>query len=292
MCRMRALLAVLFVAGALLAVSSAHASSAFPITYYGSVHGLWQVFTVSSAGGSPHQLTSGSLNNADPALSRGGTLIAYDKGSDTNGTSDIWTMNADGSNKRRITATPHIAEYNPSWSPDGSKIAFDAGKGVWVMNSDGSGRHRLTGTFSYGAPSWSPNGTKLVYSSYPQFSSTGQLYIVSVATGRVHSLVKGFAPAWSPNGTTIVFTRKASVTASDLWLVNADGTGLRRLTKTPGLFEVFSSWSPDGSQIAVWAEGQGTQPDEMTLYLMNKDGTGSHSLGVTTTSRWWGGLGS
>jgi Tol biopolymer transport system component len=290
---MKGVLAVVLLAVGLTVSASAQGSSAFRIAYYGSVHGLWQVFTVSSAGGQPHRLTSGTLNSADPALSRGGARIAYDKGSDGDGTSDIWTMNADGTNKRRLTSTSHIAEYNPSWCPDGSKIAFDAGKGVWVMNRDGSGRHRLTSTtFSYGAPSWSPDGTKLVYSSYPQFSSTGQLYIVSVATGRVHSLVKGFAPAWSPNGKTIVFSRKTSVTASDLWLVNADGTNLRRLTNTSTRFEVFSSWSPDGSQIAVWAEGDGTQPDEMALYLMNKDGSNSHPLGVTTTSRWWGGLGS
>src|SRR5207237_2751894 len=96
--RVKRLLVLVPLAAGLTVAASAQGASAFRITYYGAVHGPWRVFTVGSAGGTPKQLTSGPLNSADPALSRSATRIAYDKGSDSANTSDIWTMNADGSN--------------------------------------------------------------------------------------------------------------------------------------------------------------------------------------------------
>jgi TolB protein len=286
---------VTLVAG-LATAAAAHGSSAFPIAYT-----TWdtteQVSTTSSAGGTPQAITSGSLGSADPTFCRDGTRIVFARGHETNNAPwDIWTMNADGSNKQRVTRTRHIDERHPTWSPDGSKIAFTAGGDVWVMNSDGSDRRlmmrRQTDTW-FGTPSWSPNSRKLLISDLPRLPD-GHMYIVRVATRKVvRRLPVGAAAAWSPGGGKIVFFRESSSrTKSDLWLVNPDGTGLHRLTNTPTLFEVFSSWSPDSSQIAYWANKQGTQPDELSLFVMNADGSGSVELGPTITSTWWGGLGS
>lgn len=88
----------------------------------------------------------------------------------------LWTVKPDGSGLTRIGATP-ARDYNPSWSPDGRTIAFDAhrdgawesadgGWEIWVKNSDGSGRRRLTdNSINDWGPAWSPDGSLIAYCS-------------------------------------------------------------------------------------------------------------------------------
>ena len=82
---------------------------------------------------------------------------------------DIFVMNADGSNVTRLTTAPGI-DANPDWSPDGTKIAFNSDRSgerhIHVMNADGSGVIQLTfGTYSNIAPVWSPEGSKITFFS-------------------------------------------------------------------------------------------------------------------------------
>jgi Tol biopolymer transport system component len=86
-------------------------------------------------------------------------------------TTDIWVMDADGSNQTDITNTPAVSEYGPIWSPDGTKIAYVGGDGytssVWVMNADGTGQFKLsafTGT-EFG-PTWSADSSKIALVRY------------------------------------------------------------------------------------------------------------------------------
>ena len=64
---------------------------------------------------------------------------------------DIWVMEADGSNPRNITNTPGVIEWGPSWSPDGAKLAYnrsedeyDWGANLWVMDADGANQTNHT----------------------------------------------------------------------------------------------------------------------------------------------------
>src|SRR6266511_2098504 len=86
-------------------------------------------------------------------------------------TDDIWPVNANGSGLQRLTTDP-ANDFDPGWSPDGTKVAFmsqepgasgnDPDYNIYVMNADGSDQHRITDRFAQFAD-WSPDGPYLVF---------------------------------------------------------------------------------------------------------------------------------
>ena len=78
---------------------------------------------------------------------------------------EIYTANADGSDPRRLTVNT-VADTDPAYSPDGSKIAFTRSNDIWVMNADGSGPRNLTDHPAQDtSPAWSPDGKRLAFVS-------------------------------------------------------------------------------------------------------------------------------
>ena len=145
---------------------------------------------------------------------------------------------------------------SPAFSADGKRIAFVRAGDVWVQNTDGSGLRRVTRTAALEeTPDWSPDGT-LVYASRRGGSFELWLQRPDGPARRLTRVAEAWqedrSPSWSPDGRSIAFSStRSGFFNAELYLVRADGTGLRRLTRTPGSEDVHGddgmpSWRPDG----------------------------------------------
>jgi Tol biopolymer transport system component len=224
------------------------------------------IYVMSARGGKPIQLTyNRSTVDEYPAWSPDGKKIAF-ASAPLKGTSigkyDIYVINIDGSNLTRLTKE---GGWDPCWSPDGKKIAFvsnrDGSVNIYIMNADGSNVTQITkmphyfewvgsngvlkGTIEVPAhPSWSPDGKRIVFSVW---FTDRQIAIINVDGSNLTLLTdstefKNDWPKWSPDGKKIAFasTRNGNW---DIYVMDASGTNLKRLTDNPA-HDCYPSWSP------------------------------------------------
>lgn len=160
------------------------------------------------------------------------------------------------------------------------RIAENNGQEIYMTDYDGASPQRLTANRSLNiSPTWAPDGRVVAYASY--VSHFPDIYIQSVYdVGRLTRPAGGTAerqnitPAFSPDGTKIAFASTRESSAFNVYVVNRDGSDLRRLTNSK-LDDLAPAWSPTGSQI-VFVSGRS---GDAQLYLMNADGTGVEHLG-------------
>jgi hypothetical protein len=191
-------------------------------------------------------------------------LTAFEGESD----SEIWLVEGDGSNLRKITDNSDN-DFDASWFPDRSSILFrrssEAGPGatgleLWVMSPDGSNERRLVEGLEIGGEwtpySWSPDGNRLVTTGFrpgidPENNGVGGLYIVDVVTGEASLLVdtdnSDLWPSWSPDGSRIAFV-KSGEPEFELYVVNVDGSNLTRLAEGSNIQSLLS-WTNDGTTL-------------------------------------------
>jgi RHS repeat-associated protein len=229
--------------------------------------------------------------------------------SNRDGLTQIYAMNADGSNQTRLTNSAGNDD-SPRWSPNGAKIVFQSDRDhpdtgymdIYVMNADGSGQTRLTSDANDDSmATWSPDGTKIAFQSmrnginYQVYSmnSDGSNQVCLTNTSSSDG-----EPSWSPNGTGIAFASDRDHAGVDsVYVMNSNGSGQQRLTFSASTSEdTQPAWSRDGSRIAfvstrdsVVETWQETDDDgnvitkskldiNKEIYVMNANGFGQTRL--------------
>jgi Tol biopolymer transport system component len=200
-------------------------------------------------------LTNSPDEEKDPTVSARGDKVAFASRNPARGESyeEIYTINIDGTTRRRLTINSYIDEH-PCWSPAGDKIVFcsnrDRNYEIYIMNSDGSDLQRLTNNPADDlTPSWSPRGDKIAFVS--NRDGNYEIYTMNPDGSNLRRLTTAPAndtdPAWSPDSSKIAFCSDRNRNF-DIFIMNADGTGLRQVTFHPS-DEKHPAWSLDGTRL-------------------------------------------
>jgi Tol biopolymer transport system component len=225
--------------------------------------GLWLV----DAHNGQHRLLvqPAGINVSGTAISPDGQILAY--GFSGVGIQQIWMANADGS-EPRLVLDGHSTGIVYSWSSDGRYLLYrgelqsDVSKGtpvsvskspLWVMERNGENRKQLKGPFLREPgfePVWSPTKHRIAYVGVDQLDTCWQnsdthhanslcrfkgtaVFVEDIDTGEFHRVAtNAIDPAWSSDGSRLIFAAMDEKGRVDIWVADADGQDLRRITDT------------------------------------------------------------
>jgi TolB protein len=199
------------------------------------------------AHGTVRPITPGWDLDETPAWSPTGGRIAFVRtiipsGTRTGPPEEIRTIGTDGGGARQLTRN-WVSDIAPAWSPTGRSLVYQRARDssfrnwdLWTMRADGSAQRLLARTGTH--PAWSPSGRLIAFGQ-----PTGQvrgccmltdlIVIDSNGTHRRLLVKNGGRPTWSPDGTRLDFQRMNG-SHFEQWMINADGSGLRKQTNAPG----------------------------------------------------------
>lgn len=183
---------------------------------------------------------------------------------------EICIVSADGSDYVRLTDN-NCRDREPTWSPDGERIAFSRWDGVFIMDKDGANLTRLTERTGFWH-NWSPDGQFVAYVD----DATGYIYIEAVDGSSEIRLIYGVYPVWSPDGQHIAFASTNRGRNLDIYVIDSDGSNETRLTYDEEASNGAPAWSPDGKRIAF--ETKRFPPSfpivgRRAIEVMNSDGS-------------------
>lgn len=268
---------------ALCAVARAEVPVGPRLTFMRSTDSRFEVVSADSAG-EDQQLIAGGGKDARPlplplsslSWSGDGAAVAFSglSGGQKHPRFDIYLANSDGSGVHRVADTRD--GLDPILSPDGRALAFirihrqqsdgqdkpSVDLSVWLLDLVTGSVSRLGPSQRPATPSsFSPDGETLAVTR-PAGQWRSDAVAIDVATGHSSLLARGASdPVFSPDGSRIAFLRgpvrtfrgKSGTTTeplTDIYVANADGSGLTRLTKTPRRIEIAPSWDPSGERLA------------------------------------------
>jgi TolB protein len=262
--------------------------------------GQWQVFILQPGAGAPVQLTDAPHGVYDYGLSADGTSIAYSALREDVG-ADLWAVDLDGGNLRRLLACPGAQCTAPAWSPDG-RIAYERREAIgddssppriWLLEpNSGDTEPLFTSEARTGsAPRWSPDPQSLRLAYVDETESAVRVYDVD---GGISTLIPTFSdlpPAWAPTGNRLVVS-EAGLSGvgliSQFWLADVDDGTLVNISggDEAAVQDMWPAWSPIGDRIAFTRReliGDDATVGQQ-LWLMQSDGSDAHPLVVDATA--------
>ena len=231
-------------------------------------------------------IIAGAVSAANPASN--GRILLTDAPSPGFTGPDLFTVNPDGTDRRRLTPDGRIGL--PTLSPNGERIAVVKSDGsrprdLYVMNADGSGgalaivsHPRASENDDIRALAWSPESDRIAY----VYGVAPHIRVVDARDGTPVPLPQSGDPVpqglrleWSPDGTELLYEAE-----DDFWAKPLDGRPARRVVAIPGP-DNSPTWSPDGSRIAfIHAATQ----EAGGVYVVRRDGTDLRHVAATGTA--------
>lgn len=233
---------------------------------------------VAPGGGTSRRVTRGAEDGL-PAWSPDGSRLAFLRNVEARQTQILYTVPARGGALRRHFGGGFglTIARRPQWSPDGRRLAFAAGVGtfdVYVAQARGGAPRRLR---SGDWPAWSPDGRRIAYT----LRSALQVMSADGARPRRVRSESGSdfsaGPTWSPDGRRLLFATFRLQRDLEITVVNANGTGLRQLTRNT-VHDFSPVWSPGRRQVAFVRRG--------AVWLMSSDGSRQRRLVAGVTPSW------
>ena len=260
---------------------------------------------------SPRRLTEEPQGVYDYAVSPDGVHIAYSVSRD-NGARDLWLINADGADRHQLVACEQQVCQTPTWSADGTRIAFErrnlvqgalgASPGparIWLYDVAGRSISPLIDNSQQlgNQPRWAPVGDKIAF--YDPTASAITIYDVASGERVQLNSVLGDTGAWSPDGQQLIYPELAATDAGQFnQLLRADLLSNVITTVMPlsNSNDTSVTWSPIGTQIAfsrqrtsIAGAAGGIMPFGPQVWVSTPQGQGAHAL-TDETGYSYGGL--
>lgn len=212
------------------------------LAFSSSRTGTHQIYIMDPDGSNLFQVTYADEDCLTPVWSPDGTRLAYYKELDRSNY-DVFIINANGTGEVNLTNSNPQLEFDPDWSPDGSKIIFERtdagfsnGIGIYEINVDGTGLNPLSDV-----------------------------------------LAADLDPAYSPDGSKIALESQRDINNNEIYVFDADGSNPVRLTNDPA-FDKDPNWAPDSSKLVFSSNRQGNY----NIFAMNPDGSSPTPLTTQT----------
>jgi dipeptidyl aminopeptidase/acylaminoacyl peptidase len=252
-------------------VAAPAARAAFPgengrIAFSGGIRFNQHIATANPDGSDARSLTGIALPSGErePSWSPDGKRLVFARHNDQSSMYEIWVMNADGGNLRRVTSG--FPDDSPQFTPDGSRIVFTRtrahGQDLMLVNVDGSGLVPLTDTFlpQEQNPTVSPDGRLVAFDTTEGTGSVETISIMPTAGGAPVALATGELvsnPDFSPDGSKIAFDSCLFAVSCSLQTVPVTGGPPTPVPVLTAGNPVHPAFSPDGTKLAVTIFGGG-----------------------------------
>lgn len=224
--------------------------------------------------------TSYPGSQSQPAFSPDGNQIAFVWNGASRDNYDVYVKVIGAETPLRLTNDPDN-EYSPAWSPDGRYLAYlresQTDRGIYLIPANGGSARKIynpTGAIEWdrASLSWSPDGKKLIFPDGKSASSPSQIFELAVDTLQAHNITSppehwdgDIGPAFSPDGRKVAFVRAIEAAIRDVYVMNADGSDLHRVTFDNRYVESLT-WDVDGRSI-IFSSDRGGRPSLWRLAL-------------------------
>jgi Tol biopolymer transport system component len=245
-----------------------------PLAFVSDRDGNYEIYSQNLDGSGLVNLTNDPGPDQSPAWSADGTRLAFASFRGDDGRQAIYTMNADGSEQRRVSpeGTGLSDDATPAWSPAGDRLAFASTRPfgdswrIWTMNADGTAAAPLSDQVAID-PAWSPDGSQIAFAGRDAESGTLAIHVVNADGSNAYRVTQSplqeTQPAWSPDGHWLAFARDDGSGGQSLFVAYAGGGTEQQVTS--GSFDANPVWSPDTRWIAFQRRVDG----ERELFILS-----------------------